>query len=75
MFLFNIHYILITDDNVDSDIAILKLSSSLTFNSYVGSACLPPNENFYPENMGEDYALTSGWGLLKDSNYYLMHHF
>ena len=32
------------------DIAILKLLSPLDFNSYIGPACLPPSQDFYPEN-------------------------
>ena len=53
----------------DSDLAILKLSSSLTFNAYVGPACLPPNEDFYPENIEESVnGITSGWGSVQDSN-------
>merc|ERR1712179_95558 len=51
----------------DSDLAILKLSSPLTFNAHVRPACLPPNEDFYPENVIENVkGVVSGWGLLKD---------
>ena len=60
---------LFTDVNLDSDLAILKLSSPLTLNDYVGPACLPPNQDFYPENDEEKIkGIVSGWGLLKDSN-------
>ena len=53
----------------DSDVAILKLSTPLTFNAHVRPACLPPNEDFYPENVeGNVTGIVSGWGLLKDSN-------
>ena len=58
---------LFTDVNLDSDLAILKLSSPLTLNDHVGPACLPPNQDFYPENEGKNDAVTSGWGLNKDS--------
>ena len=51
--------------NVDSDVAIIKLSSPLTFNSDVRPACLP-SQDFYPENEGKYNAITSGWGMLKD---------
>ena len=58
-----------SDFNHDSDLAILKLSSSLTFNAYVEPACLPPNEDFYPENIEESVnGITSGWGSVQDSN-------
>ena len=54
---------------VDSDLAIIKLSSPLTFNAHVRPACLPPNEDFYPENVeGNVTGIASGWGFLKDSN-------
>ena len=59
-----------TDLNNDSDLAILKLSSSLTFNAYIEPACLPPNEDFYPENIEESVnGIVSGWGSVQDSNY------
>ena len=48
------------------DVAIVKLRSPLNFTSDVRPACLPPNQDFYPENEGNTYALTSGWGHLKD---------
>ena len=47
----------------DSDIAILKLSSQLDFDSYVGPACLPPRD-FHPENFGSIDSIVSGWGLI-----------
>ena len=54
----------------DSDVAILKLKAPLTFNNHVGPACLPPNQDFYPENVEENVkGIVSGWGLLKDSNF------
>ena len=49
----------------DSDIAILKLLAPLKFNSYVGSACLPPSKGFYPENFEKINAIVSGWGFLR----------
>ena len=52
---------------LDSDVAIIKLSSPLNFNSDVRPACLPPNQSFYPENDGKNNAVASGWGILKDS--------
>ena len=60
------HSFLPLDPNADSDVAIIKLSSPLNFNSDVRPACLPPNQAFYTENEGENNAITSGWGLLKD---------
>ena len=55
--------------NHDSDIAILKLSSPLTFNAHVRPACLPPNQDFSPENVeGNVKGVISGWGDLKDRN-------
>ena len=52
-----------TDLNNDSDLAILKLSSPLTFNAHVGPACLPPSQDFYPENDEENInGIVSGWG-------------
>ena len=65
----NLNYFHFFTDTTDSDIAILKLSSPLTFNAHVRPACLPPNEDFYPENVIENVkGVASGWGLLKDSN-------
>ena len=61
-----------TDFNHDSDLGILKLSSPLTFNDHVGPACLPPNQDFYPENIEESVnGIVSGWGSVRDSNYNL----
>ena len=52
-----------SDFNHDSDLAILKLSSPLTFNAHVGPACLPPSQDFYPENDEENInGVVSGWG-------------
>ena len=62
------HFFTDANGNHDSDIAILKLSSPLTFNDHVKPACLPPNEDFYPENEGNVRGVVSGWGLLKDRN-------
>jgi len=51
----------------DSDLAIIRLSSPLTFNAHVRPACLPPYPDFYPENVEENVkGIVSGWGLLKD---------
>ena len=59
-----------TDYNYDSDLGILKLSSPLTFNDHVGPACLPPEIDFYPENVEESVnGIVSGWGSVQDSNY------
>ena len=55
-----------TDNIGDNDVAILKLSNPLKFNSFVKPACLPPDESFYPENEGKTNAIASGWGHLKD---------
>ena len=52
-----------TDLNNDSDLAILKLSSPLTFNAHVGPACLPPSQDFHPENDEKNInGIVSGWG-------------
>ena len=65
----NLNYFHFFTDTTDSDIAILKLSSPLTFNAHVRPACLPPNQDFYPENVeGNVKAVISGWGALKDRN-------
>ena len=64
-----ISFIFFTDDIHDSDLAILKLYSPLTFNAHVGPACLPPSQDFYPENVEENIkGVVGGWGLLKDCN-------
>jgi hypothetical protein len=51
-------------------VAILKLSYPLKLNSYVRPITLPPNQAFYPENEGRNYAIASGWGLSKDCKYF-----
>ena len=61
------HFFLPLGFILDSDVAIIKLSSPLNFNSDVRPACLPPNQSFYPENDGKNNAVASGWGILKDS--------
>ena len=50
-----------TDDN---DLAILKLTSSLTFNENVLPACLP-DPSYTPEDRGE-FAVVSGWGYTSE---------
>ena len=52
--------------NLDNDVAILKLKSSLTFNENVQPACLP-QPSFMPENT-QELAVTSGWGYTSQGN-------
>ena len=49
---------------MDNDVAILKLTSSLTFNENVQPACLP-DPSFTPEDTGE-FAVVSGWGTTSE---------
>ena len=49
---------------MDNDVAILKLTSSLTFNENVQPACLP-DPSFTPEDSGE-FAVVSGWGTTSE---------
>ena len=57
----------ISHQDKDSDAAIIKLKSPLTFNSRVKPACLP-NPSFAPEKYGEVAAIVSGWGRLYEGN-------
>ena len=53
----------ISHQDKDSDAAIIKLKSRLTFNRRVKPACLP-NPSFAPEKNGKVAAIVSGWGRL-----------
>ena len=49
---------------MDSDIVILKLAKSLTFNKNVQPACLP-DASFSPDTSKKP-AVVSGWGTTKE---------
>ena len=59
----------ISHQDKDSDAAIIKLKSPLTFNRRVKPACLP-NPSFAPEKNGKVAAIVSGWGRLYEGNGY-----
>ena len=53
----------ISHQDKNSDAAIIKLKSPLTFNRRVKPACLP-YLSFAPEKNGKVAAIVSGWGRL-----------
>lgn len=56
-----IYHPLYDDENLDNDIAVLKVSEPLEFDENISSIALPDPE---PEFVGGDLARISGWGRL-----------
>ena len=52
------------DDNVEYDLALLRLNRKAIFNKRVGTACLAGQNTSFP--IGTECYIT-GWGLLKEN--------
>ena len=52
------------DDNLDHDLALLRLNRKASFNKRVGTACLPGQNTNFPI---ATKCFITGWGLLKEN--------